>query len=268
MRLLIAGDIIGKPGRRALRYMLKDYRQAVDLVIVNVENAAGGFGITKKVYEELKSMGVDLMTSGNHIWDKKEVFEFIDDAEDLLRPANYPDGVPGRGYGIFEKSGVKFALINLMGRSLLDSNLDNPFKTFDRIYQKVSKETNIILVDFHAETTSEKWAFGIYADGRASLVYGTHTHVPTADQVVLKHGTGYITDVGMSGCWYSAIGMKPKEAIERFLTGIPQKYQVEEQEDVVFNGILVEIDPFTGKTTAIERLQRYIKREELLEALK
>ncbi len=263
MRLFVVGDIIGKPGRRALKYMLKGYRDLVDLVLVNVENAAGGFGITKKVYEELKSLGVDFMTSGNHIWDKKEVYEFIDSVKDLLRPANYPDGVPGKGYGLFEKDGVKFALINLMGRSLLDSNLDNPFRVFDRIYQEVSKITNIIIVDFHAETTSEKWAFGLYVDGRASLVYGTHTHVPTADHTILKHGTGYITDVGMSGCWYSVIGMKSKEAIERFLKGIPQKYEVEEKEDVIFNGLLVDIDNISGKTLRIERLQYYIRKEEL-----
>ncbi|MGB9874186.1 MAG: TIGR00282 family metallophosphoesterase, partial [Hydrogenobacter sp.] len=217
MRILAVGDIIGKPGRKALKHVLKEYRDSVDLVIVNVENSAGGFGITKKVYEELKAMGVDFMTSGNHIWDKKEVYEFIDSVPDLLRPANYPQGVPGRGYGVFEKKGVRFVLINLMGRAFLDSNLENPFATFDKIYREVSQETQIIIVDFHAETTSEKWAFGIYADGRASLVYGTHTHVPTADQVILKGGTGYITDVGMSGCWYSVIGMKPNAVIERFI---------------------------------------------------
>lgn len=267
MRVLAVGDIIGKPGRKALKYVLRGYRDLVDLVIVNVENSAGGFGITKKVYEELKSMGVDFMTSGNHIWDKKEVYEFINSAPDLLRPANYPQGVPGRGYGIFEKKGVRFALINLMGRSFLDSNLENPFATFDKIYREVSQETPIIIVDFHAETTSEKWAFGIYADGRASLVYGTHTHVPTADQVILKGGTGYITDVGMSGCWYSVIGMKPNAVIERFIKGIPQKYEVEEKEDLVFNGILVDIDELSGKTLRIERLQQYIKKDQLAEVM-
>lgn len=267
MRVLAVGDIIGKPGRKALKYALKGYRDLVDLVIVNVENSAGGFGITKKVYEELKSMGVDFMTSGNHIWDKREVYEFIGDVPDLLRPANYPQSVTGRGYGIFEKNGIRFTLINLMGRSFLDSNLENPFATFDKIYREVSQETQIIIVDFHAETTSEKWAFGIYADGRASLVYGTHTHVPTADQVILKGGTGYITDVGMSGCWYSVIGMKPNAVIERFITGIPQKYEVEEKEDLVFNGILVDIDELSGKTLRIERLQHYIKKDQLAEVM-
>ena len=266
MKVLIFGDIIGKPGRKALRYFLAGYRDLVDVVLVNVENSAGGFGITKKVYEELLHMGVDVMTSGNHIWDKKEVYEFIDQRENLLRPANYPPGVPGKGYGVYEKKGIKFAVINLMGRALLDSNLENPFLLFDRLYEELTKETSIILVDFHAETTSEKWAFGIYVDGRASVVYGTHTHVPTADQIILKKGTAYVSDVGMTGCWYSAIGMKPQQAIERFTKGIPQKYEVEEKEDLVVNAVLVEIDESSGKAKSIERLQQYITREELREA--
>ncbi|MEZ0336600.1 MAG: TIGR00282 family metallophosphoesterase [Aquificaceae bacterium] len=266
MKILIFGDIIGKPGRKALRYFLAGYRDLVDVVLVNVENAAGGFGITKKVYEELLHMGVDVMTSGNHIWDKREVYEFIDQRENLLRPANYPPGVPGKGYGVYEKKGIKFAVINLMGRALLDSNLENPFLLFDRLYEELTKETSIILVDFHAETTSEKWAFGIYADGRASAVYGTHTHVPTADQIILKKGTAYVSDVGMTGCWYSAIGMKPQQAIERFTKGIPQKYEVEEKEDLVVNAVLVEVDESSGRAKSIERLQQYITKEELREA--
>ncbi|MFN4012502.1 MAG: TIGR00282 family metallophosphoesterase [Aquificaceae bacterium] len=266
MRFLIFGDIIGKPGRKALRYFLAGYKDLVDAVVVNVENSAGGFGITQKVYEELIHMGVDVMTSGNHIWDKKEVYGFIDQKENLLRPANYPPGVPGRGYGIYEKKGIKFAVINLMGRSLLDSNLENPFLVFDRLYEDLYKETPIILVDFHGETTSEKWAFGIYADGRASVVYGTHTHVPTADQIILKKGTAYVSDVGMTGCWYSVIGMKPQQAIDRFTKGIPQKYEVEEKEDVVVNAVIVEIEESKGRATGIERLQQYITKEELREA--
>ncbi len=266
MKVLIFGDIIGKPGRKALRYFLAGYRDLVDVVLVNVENSAGGFGITKKVYEELLHMGVDVMTSGNHIWDKKEVYEFIDQCDNLLRPANYPPGVPGRGYGIYEKKGIRFAVINLMGRSLLDSNLENPFLLFDRLYEELYKETPIILVDFHAETTSEKWAFGIYADGRASVVYGTHTHVPTADQIILKKGTAYVSDVGMTGCWYSVIGMKSEQAIGRFTKGLPQKYEVEEKEDLVVNAVIVEVDESSGRAKSIERLQQYITREELREA--
>ncbi|WP_448588100.1 TIGR00282 family metallophosphoesterase [Thermocrinis sp.] len=264
MRFLIVGDIVGKPGRKALKYYTISHPHSFDALIVNVENSAGGFGINKKVYEELKSMGVDVMTSGNHIWDKKEVMEFID-TEDLLRPANYPPNVPGKGYGVYEKNGIRFAVINLMGRIFLDPHLENPFLTFDRIFEEVSKQTSLVLVDFHAEATSEKYAFGLYADGRASLVFGTHTHVPTADHNVLKNGTGFVCDVGMSGCWHSAIGMKAEDVMRKFLTGLPQRYEVEEREDVVFNAILADIDEKSGKCLSIQRVQKYITKEELRE---
>lgn len=261
MRFLIVGDIIGNPGRKALRYGIWDL--SYDVLIVNVENVAGGFGLTKGTYDELMSYGVDVMTSGNHIWDKKEVFAFIDSVPNLLRPANYPPGTPGKGYRIFEKGGVKFAVVNLMGRIFLDPHLDNPFSVFDSIYTELSKETSIVIVDLHAEATSEKWAFGIHVDGRASMVYGTHTHVPTADQVILEKGTGYVSDIGMSGCWYSVIGMKPKEAIERFLTGLPKKFSIEDSQDLVFNAVLVDIDEKTGKVRSLQRIQKYITKEEV-----
>ena len=260
MRILAIGDIIGRPGRKALREILPQLKEEVayDVVIANVENSAGGFGITKKVYEELLDIGVDVMTSGNHIWDKKEVYNFIDSAENLLRPANYPEGVPGRGYGIFRKDGVEFAVINLMGKVFMDCNLENPFKTFDKIYEELKDRVKIIIVDFHAEATSEKWAFGIYADGKASFIYGTHTHVPTADEFILKRGTGYVSDIGMTGVWYSAIGMKPKEAIERFLLSLPRRFEVEEKGEIMFNAVLVDVDEETGKTKSIERIKRFL----------
>ena len=260
MRFLILGDIVGKPGRKAVAQLLGSLRERerADVVIANVENAAGGFGITKKVYEELKSYGIDLFTSGNHIWDKKEVYEFIDKAEDLLRPANYPPGVPGKGYGVYEKGGRRFALINLMGRIFLDPNLDNPFRIFDSIYEELLKETKVIVVDFHAETTSEKWAFGIYVDGRASVVYGTHTHVPTADETILKKGTAYVTDVGMTGAMYSVIGMHSKEPIERFLYALPRRFKVEEKEGVVLNALVVDIDEDTGRAREIRRIREIL----------
>ncbi len=260
MKFLLIGDIIGKPGRKAVASFLSKNRDRFDVVIANVENSAGGFGITKKVYEELKSYGIDVFTSGNHIWDKKEVFQFISDAPDLLRPANYPEGVPGRGFGLFEKEGVKFGVVNLMGRIFLEPSLDNPFRVFDRIYEELSKETSLILVDFHAETTSEKWAFGIYADGRASVVYGTHTHVPTADEFILKKGTAYVSDVGMTGAWYSVIGMSYKEPIERFLYALPRRFKVEEKEEVVFNAVEVEVDPESGKAKSIRRVREFFQR--------
>ncbi len=261
MRFLIIGDIVGKPGRKAVCSLLPAIRnrENPDVVIANIENAAGGFGITRKIYEELKSYGIDFFTSGNHIWDRKEIFKFIDEAENLLRPANYPEGVPGRGYIICKHNKTKFALINLMGRIFLDPNLDNPFKIFDKIYSEISKEVNTILVDFHAETTSEKKAFAIYVDGRASLVYGTHTHVQTADECILNHGTAYITDVGMTGSFYSVIGMDPSGPLKRFLTALPQKFEVEEKEQVILNGIVVDIDDERGKALYIKRITEFLK---------
>ncbi len=264
MRLLIVGDVIGEPGRRALAHILRDLRknENIDIVITNVENLAGGFGITEKVYSYIKSLGVDIMTSGNHIWDKKEILKFIDSADVLLRPANYPVGVPGRGYGIFQKGGVRYCVINLMGRIFLDCNLENPFRTFDYIYEEVKNIADIIVVDFHAEATSEKWAFAIHVDGRATVVYGTHTHVPTADECILPKGTAYVTDVGMTGPWYSVIGMKADQPLRKFIYGLPQKYEVAGG-DLIFNSIVVDVNESTGKAENIRRIKRLIRREEL-----
>ena len=262
MRLLIIGDIIGKPARKCLRELLPELRDQLspDLTIANVENASGGFGLTKKVYKELKDLGIDLFTSGNHIWDKKEVLEFIDTAPDLLRPANYPSGVPGRGYATFEvRGGKKVTIINLMGRIFLDPNLDNPFRKFDEIYEEVGEVSDAVVVDFHAETTSEKWAFGLYADGRASVVYGTHTHIPTADETILPEGTAYVTDVGMTGALFSVIGMRAREPIERFLYGMPRRFQVEDKGDIIFNAIVVDIGD-EGRAVEIKRIKRILKR--------
>jgi len=260
MRFLIFGDIVGKPGRLAVSRFLSRLREEekADIVIANVENAAGGFGLTKKIYEELKSYGINIFTSGNHIWDRREIYEFIDGVEDLLRPANYPKGVPGRGYAVYEIKNHRFAVVNLMGRIFLDPNLDNPFHVFDRIYEELSARTRVIVVDFHAETTSEKWAFGIYVDGRASVVYGTHTHVQTSDEGILKRGTAYISDVGMTGAWYSVIGMRAREPIDRFLYGLPKKFAVEEKEAVVLNAIVVEVDEQSGKALEIKRIREIL----------
>jgi len=262
MRFLIIGDVIGKPGRKCLREFLPSLREELspDVVLANVENASGGFGLTEKVYRELKELGIDVFTSGNHIWDKKEVLNFMDRSPDLLRPANYPEGTPGMGYSLYETDkGKKFCVINLMGRIFLDPNLDNPFRKFDQIYEQVAGETPVILVDFHAETTSEKWAFGLFADGRASVVYGTHTHVPTADELILPKGTAYVTDVGMTGALYSVIGMRSKEPIERFLYGVPKRFQVEDRGDIIFNSIFVEVND-EGRAVEIMRIKRILKR--------
>lgn len=251
MRFLLIGDVIGRTGRNALRHFLPSLikERSIDFVIANGENAAGGFGITKKVFSELISLGVDVVTSGNHIWDKKEVFEFIDKEEKILRPANYPSGTPGKGYGIYSKKEKKIAVINLMGRALMGIPLDCPFRKFDEIYEEIREKVDIIIVDFHAETTSEKTAFGYYVDGRADIVFGTHSHVQTSDDIFLPKGTVYITDVGLTGPLHSVIGMKIKEPIEKFLTGMPKKYEVATG-DLLFQALFVDLN-----NKKIERLR-------------
>ncbi len=241
MRFLCIGDVIGRTGRNALKHFLPEVveKEKVDFIIANGENAAGGFGITKKVYDELIKLGIDVITSGNHIFDKKEVFQFIDKEERLLRPANYPEGAPGKGYGIYTKNGKKIAVINLMGRALMGIPLDCPFKKFDEIYKKISESVDFIIVDFHAEATSEKNAFGFYVDGRADIVFGTHSHVATADEMLLPKGSAYITDVGLTGPKYSVIGMKIEDPLKKFLIGVPVKYEVAKG-PMLFQALLVE----------------------------
>lgn len=243
MRFLLIGDVIGRTGRTALKHFLPVLisEENIDFVVANGENAAGGFGITKKVFNELIFLNIDVITSGNHIWDKKEVLEFIDSEHRLLRPANYPPGTPGNGYGIYEKNGEKVAVINLMGRVFMGIPLDCPFRKFDEIYEEVKDKADYIIVDFHAETTSEKTAFGFYVDGRADIVFGTHSHVQTSDEIFLPKGTAYITDVGLTGALYSVIGMKIEEPIEKFLTGMPRKYEVATG-DLLFQGLIVDTE--------------------------
>jgi metallophosphoesterase (TIGR00282 family) len=241
MRFLCIGDVIGRTGRNALKTFLPEVKEKYrpDFIILNGENAAGGFGITKKVYDEILSLGVDVVTSGNHIFDKKEISRFIDQEERLIRPANYPPQALGRGYGIYEKEGRKIAVINLMGRAFMGIPLDCPFRKFDEIYEKIKDDVEYIIVDFHAEATSEKTAFGFYVDGRADIVFGTHSHVATADEMILPKGTAYITDVGLTGPKYSVIGMKAEEPIQKFLTGMPVKYEVAKGK-MIFQAIIVE----------------------------
>jgi len=254
MRFLIVGDIIGKPGRNILHKKLPEMREAlaIDAVIVNGENAAGGMGITPEVCEEILSYGVEVITSGNHIWDKKEISAYIDNQERLLRPLNYPPGVPGRGSIVLETRGVKWAVINLSGRVFMPA-LDCPFRTVKREVETLRQITNIILVDFHAEASSEKIAMGWFLDGWVSCVFGTHTHVATADERILPKGTGYITDIGMTGSRESVIGIEIEQVLSRFLTALPTKFKVAKN-DVVLNGIVVEVDDSTGKTTEISRV--------------
>ena len=255
VKLLFIGDIIGKAGRQAVSrelHRLVD-RYLVDLVIANGENAAGGFGLTEDVAGDLFKLGVNVLTSGNHIWDKKDALDFIRREEKLIRPANYPEGTPGRGSAVFRTAGgIKVGVLNLEGRVFMN-NLECPFRTADREIALLNRETPIILVDFHAEATSEKAALGWYLDGRVSAVIGTHTHVQTAVARVLPGGTAYMTDAGMSGAFDSVIGIRKDEAITKFLTQMPTKFEVAKG-NIRLNGVVVEIDEVSGRALGIERI--------------
>lgn len=256
MKLLFVGDIVGRPGRYALTHALGKLvdRHCVDLVIANGENAAAGFGLTAEVAREIFDAGVDVITSGNHIWDKKEIFGFFEREPRLLRPANYPLGLPGKGGGIFKTAGgVKVGVINLEGRAFMN-NLDCPFRAADALIEELSSHTKIIFVDFHAETTSEKISLGYYLDGRISAICGTHTHVQTADERILPGGSAYLTDVGMTGSRDSVIGIRKEEAIERFLTQLPIRFEVAKK-DPWLCAALVTIDEESGRAQEIERIQ-------------
>lgn len=229
-----------------------------DIVIANCENAAGGFGVTRKVVDELYHSEIDILTSGNHIWDKKEISSFIDDYETLLRPANYPEGTVGKGSVVIKtRLGISLGVLNLEGRVFMRP-LDCPFRVAEREIDKLKRKTDIIIVDMHAEATSEKEALGWFLDGKVSAVLGTHTHVQTADERVLPGGTAYITDVGMTGAFDSVLGIKKEVALERFLTLLPNRYDVAKG-DVRFQGVLIDIDNKTGKSISIERLSVDIK---------
>jgi metallophosphoesterase (TIGR00282 family) len=254
MKILFIGDIVGKPGRRAIRELLPSLieERRIDFVIANCENAAAGFGVTAEIVEELLSGQIDVLTSGNHIWDKKEVMDFIGECEALLRPANYPDGAPGRGSVVVRsRGGVPVGVINLAGRVFMHP-IDCPFRTADREIEKIRKKAAVMIVDMHAEATSEKIAMGCYLDGRVSAVLGTHTHVQTADDRILPGGTACITDVGMTGPFDSVIGIKRDAILQRFVLQIPNKFDVAKG-DVRLQGVLVEVDP-DGRTVAMERL--------------
>ena len=244
MNILFIGDIVGSPGRRAVEELLTRLvdQHLIDLVVANGENASGGIGITPQVADELLSYGIDLLTSGNHIWKHKEIKPYLQDTDRLLRPANYPPESPGRGYAIVETAaGEKAAVINLEGRVFMEP-LDCPFRTVDAILKELPKEIKVILVDMHAEATSEKQALGWFLDGRVSAVLGTHTHVQTADGRVLPGGTGYLSDAGMTGPVDSVIGMRREIILERFWSQLPQPFKVATQ-NIQLQGVLLQIDP-------------------------
>lgn len=261
MNLLFIGDIIGKPGREMIRIGVKRLieQYSIDLVVANAENAAAGFGVTKDIGDTLLDWGVDVMTSGNHIWAKKEVLDYISSEPRLLRPANYPAGVPGRGSYVAQTGdGRAVGVINVMGRVFMQS-IDDPFTVVLKEIEAMRARTRVILVDFHAEATSEKVAMGWHLDGRVTAVLGTHTHVPTADERVLPNGTAYITDVGMTGPFDSVIGMQIEPSLARFLNAMPSRFEPATGNPRL-NGVLVEADDKTGRATTIRRIS-YAERE-------
>ena len=254
MRILFIGDIVGKIGRNAISTYLpklkQEYRPTVS--IVNAENAAHGKGLTEKIYKQLLREGVDFMTMGNHTYGQLEIYEFIDEAKRMVRPANFPSEAPGVGMRIIQINDIKLAIINLQGRAFMQ-DIDDPFKKADELVKEAQKVTPYIFVDFHAETKSEKNAMGWYLDGRVSAVVGTHTHIQTSDNRILPSGTGYITDVGMTGFYDGILGINRDEVIERFITSLPQRHVVPDNGRSVLSGVIIDIDK-NGKTTNIERI--------------
>jgi len=258
-RVLMIGDVIGKPGRVAVEELLSGLRdeRSIDFVTANGENLAGGMGLTISTADALFAHGVDVITSGNHIWDKREIYPALESNERILRPLNYGTaGVPGRGWGVYHAlDGTELAVINLMGRTFMQP-IENPFLEADRLLEEASEPLPPVrLVDFHCEITSEKNAMGVHLDGRVSAVVGTHTHVPTADDRILPGGTAYQSDLGMTGPVYSVIGFNPATVLPRFLTGLPTRFEVGEG-PVLLNATQIDIDPATGRALAIERVQR------------
>lgn len=256
MKILFIGDIIGKVGRITTKELIPNIvnRYKIDMVIANGENAAGGFGITEEVVSEIFKCGVHVITTGNHVWDKKEFATQILKEDRVLRPLNYPPGVPGYGSVLYSlPNGEKVAVINISGRVFM-STMDCPFRIGNEEVERLANVTKVIIIDFHAEATSEKIAFGYFIDGKVSAVIGTHTHVQTADEKILPKGTAFITDVGMTGPDNSIIGIKKDQVIQRFLTNMPVRLEPAKG-DGIFNAVVIEIDESTGKSTAIQRLQ-------------
>jgi hypothetical protein len=260
MKILFIGDIVGKPGRRAVSELVPSLisEKKIDLVVANCENAAAGFGVTREIVEELYGSRIDVLTSGNHIWNKREVLEFIGDYETLLRPANYPASAPGSGAVLIPTAkGEYVGVLNLAGRIFMHP-IDCPFVTAKNKIAELKAKTKVIIVDIHAEATSEKRALGWYLDGEVSAVLGTHTHVQTADEEIMPQGTAYISDVGMTGPFDSVIGVKKDIIIERFLTQMPNKFDVAKG-DIRMQGVMLDIDSISGKANSIERISIKLK---------
>jgi metallophosphoesterase (TIGR00282 family) len=259
MRILFIGDVVGRPGRRAVAAVLPALRRelAPDLVIANGENSAGGAGITAATAGELFAAGVDLLTTGNHVWQQREALSYLPSTERVIRPLNFPPGAPGRGATLFRANGTPVLLANALGRIFMDA-VDDPFRALDALLAARAAEAQVVVVDFHGEATSEKRALGFYLDGRASLIVGTHTHVPTADAQVLPGGTAYVSDVGMVGPLRSIIGVEVEPIIQRFLTALPQRYGPARDTTIQFNAVLADVDASSGRARAIERVDRVV----------
>ncbi|MFC7685267.1 TIGR00282 family metallophosphoesterase [Ureibacillus sp. GCM10028918] len=255
MKVIFIGDIVGSIGREAVEKYLPRLKRkyAADVVIANGENAAAGRGITQKIYQQLLQVGVDVITMGNHTWDNKDIFDFIDDADYLIRPANFSEEAPGKGMVQISKNGVTLSVINLHGRVFLPPHED-PFAVADQLVEEARKTSPLVFVDFHAEVTSEKIALGWHLDGRVSAVVGTHTHVQTADSRIYPGGTAYITDVGMTGPYDEILGMQKESVIYKFQTNMPSRFEVPKEGREVLSGFFVEIDDKTGKALRCERI--------------
>lgn len=254
MKILAVGDLVGESGVRKLREILPKLKQEckIDFIVVNAENSAQGMGITTKIFEDLKNMQIDAITMGNHTWGKKDIFSFIDDPI-LIRPANYSRGVVGKGHNIYEYKDKKICVINLIGRTDMGVQSDNPFTKVDDILKEVKDKADIIIVDFHAEASAEKIAMKYYLDGRVTVLFGTHTHVQTADEEITSKGTGFISDIGMTGPKNSVIGMDIDASVKRFVTSLPERYKLAEG-PCKFNGCIFEIDDETCRTKSINRI--------------
>lgn len=253
MKILAVGDIVGEGGLNKLKEVLPKIKQDenIDFIIVNGENVAGGMGITQKLFNQIIDTGANVVTLGNHTWAKKDIFNFIDN-EKIIRPANYPKGVAGKGYNIYNCKNKKIAVINLIGRTNMGILSENPFLIADEIIEKIKNKVDIIVVDFHAEATAEKIALANYLDGRVNIVFGTHTHVQTADEIVLPKGTAYITDIGMTGPIDSVIGMDKKASIKRFVTTLPEKYKIADGNNK-FNGCIFDTNDENSRILEIKR---------------
>ncbi len=251
--VLFLGDVIGKPGRRVIKQYLAGHAPKADLIIANAENAAHGFGTTESNLQELRDAGVQAFTGGNHTFDRKEIFEFIDQQQNVIRPANYPEGTPGSGSCVVEiADGVKVGIINVLGRVFMEP-LESPFLVAEKLIEKLSAETNIIIIDMHAEATAEKIAMGLYFDGKVSAVVGTHTHVQTADERILPKGTAFLTDAGCCGPANGVIGMDQVAVFRRMVKQLPSRFEVADGPAMV-NGVIFDIDKTTGKATGIRRV--------------